>query len=449
MGEYPNSIDDQFIGCRERMYELVHPKLKEELRPNTSFSDTWNTTKKLMKNLSNKSNDKLNETELRMIALGVYSAEDFHEELNGKMRTGRHTYLGKFGLISLHFLITDAIQTRNAEQRSQRKCQTTYRRSTDAFHIPGTFIRFGSFASSSLNSSLTDFGSETCFIITTCHGADISNASIYPDEAEVLIPPYERFKKEPTNRLLLPPGFKKCKLVYNLTSAGNESNMNCVYANNNTNETRSGGMRSGGMRSGGMKSSGMKSGGMKSGGMKSRGMRSGGMKSGGMKSGEMRSGGINSGGMRSGGMTSGGMKSGGINSGGMKSGEMRSGGINSGGINSGGMRSGGMTSGGMKSGEMRSGGMKTGGMRSGGMKTGGMRSGGINSGGMRSGGMRSGGMKSGGMRSGGMRSGGINSGGMRSGGMKTGGMRSGGINSGGMRSGGMGSGGMRNGGMTE
>ena len=122
----------------------------------------------------------------------------------------------------LQFLITDAIQALNP----RGKCQTTYRFSQYNFAIPGMFVRFGSFASSTHKSTLSTFGKKTCFIISPCYGAHISQVSKYANEDEVLIPPYEIFKK------ILPPvsipkSLADCGRIHTLRSAGKKSNMKC------------------------------------------------------------------------------------------------------------------------------------------------------------------------------------------------------------------------------
>ncbi|XP_036419026.1 NAD(P)(+)--arginine ADP-ribosyltransferase 2-like isoform X2 [Colossoma macropomum] len=232
MDEYPNSIDDEFEKCHEQMYKKITDKnpqqnlLEIELSRNANFSAAWNNAKHEL-NLTNNDNYKLSNDKLREIALRAYTRNEIYRQLNCKMRTGKETYKTDFGLISLHFLITDGIQN------LPKTCTITYRTMDVPVIRTSRFVRFGSFGSSSHNPTL-HFGRETCFIIKTCHGADISNVSEIPAEAEVLIPPYEKFKservlniqKEFRNRYF-PPIFCRCKYVYKLESAGTMSNMKC------------------------------------------------------------------------------------------------------------------------------------------------------------------------------------------------------------------------------
>ncbi|XP_017580530.2 ecto-ADP-ribosyltransferase 5-like [Pygocentrus nattereri] len=223
MSLYPNSVDEEFEfeDCKKEMYRrITNHSLNEELNNNAKFKKAWDEAKKDLI-LGRKENSNLTQDELRKIALRVYTGTDVYRELNDKMREGRGTYKTGFGLISLHFLITDGIQTRNAEQHLQRDCRTTYRRTNITIEITDPFVRFGSFASSSVKTTLTHFGNETCFIITTCYGADISMKSKYDQEVEVLIPPYEVFINETVTANKAP----NCTRVYQLRSVGKISTM--------------------------------------------------------------------------------------------------------------------------------------------------------------------------------------------------------------------------------
>ena len=56
----------------------------------------------------------------------------------------------------------------------------------------GDSIRLGQFASSSLDEAVArGFGSATFFSLRTCSGAPIQALSVFPEEREVLIPPYD------------------------------------------------------------------------------------------------------------------------------------------------------------------------------------------------------------------------------------------------------------------
>ncbi|KAL6479550.1 hypothetical protein MHYP_G00129830 [Metynnis hypsauchen] len=195
MDLYFNSIDDDFMECRETMYCVATKQLlKNELSSNRDFRIEWNDARKNL-GLGNTPDSELTETNMTNIALQAYTRPRIYRELNNKMREGRETYMSRFGLISLHFLMTYGIQIRNTEQCSEHGCRTTYRRIKIKMKTDPV-VRFGNFASSSVFPNQTKFGSETCFIITTCYGVDISDIALLPQEGEVLIPPYEVFKSE-------------------------------------------------------------------------------------------------------------------------------------------------------------------------------------------------------------------------------------------------------------
>ncbi|XP_036420402.1 ecto-ADP-ribosyltransferase 5-like [Colossoma macropomum] len=222
MGHYENSIDDAFVGCNKEMYEhVVITLLERELGLNKDFKTAWDEAKESLKK-----KDKLNPS-LQEMALCAYTTKHIYRDLNNKMREGKDHYTTDFGLISLHFLITDAIQARNP----QATCRTTYRRTTVPITIKGERVRFGAFTSSTCNPyspKFMSYGKETCFVISTCHGAPISDLSVVPDEDEILIPPYEEFESEKLKTL---PELSDCNVVYKLTSKGMKSNMKCEYVN--------------------------------------------------------------------------------------------------------------------------------------------------------------------------------------------------------------------------
>ncbi|XP_009958521.1 PREDICTED: NAD(P)(+)--arginine ADP-ribosyltransferase 1-like, partial [Leptosomus discolor] len=56
-------------------------------------------------------------------------------------------------------------------------------------------VRFGRFTSASLrNESTLPFGQDTFFSVETCYGVPIRDFSFFPEEQEVLIPPFESFE---------------------------------------------------------------------------------------------------------------------------------------------------------------------------------------------------------------------------------------------------------------
>lgn len=157
----------------------------------------------------------------------VYTGPHMYQQFNAAVRSHRDTYGSQFKFHYLYVLLTSAIQTIKLRQ----PCYTSYRRSNHNFSgTLGQNMRFGSFASTSLRTDLTHFGDKTCFVIRTCFGANVSEFSVYPEEEEVLIPPYEQFEimsKKLKGDKGTPAGLKDCEVVFVLKSVGWKSELNC------------------------------------------------------------------------------------------------------------------------------------------------------------------------------------------------------------------------------
>ncbi|XP_065108671.1 ecto-ADP-ribosyltransferase 4-like [Paramisgurnus dabryanus] len=220
-----NSVDDQYIGCAVEMNNLVEKEnyLNKERKANMSgFGDAWSKSEK---KIEGKKLEPL-KTKKHLIAIYVYTGVigGVHKKFNQDVRTGREKYqYKKFSWYTLYFWLTRAIQTL---KETQNGCISTYRRTSVKFNgVNNTEIRFGSFASSSLDRDVgLKFGNESCFEIETCYGANVTDYSWYRDQKEVLIPPYEKFKITDIRK-----GKKGdwCKTVFVLKSAGIKSNLNC------------------------------------------------------------------------------------------------------------------------------------------------------------------------------------------------------------------------------
>nr|XP_046264367.1 NAD(P)(+)--arginine ADP-ribosyltransferase 1-like [Scatophagus argus] len=215
-----DSVDDMYYGCSQKM--LI--RVKNYYLPRNTRDDLHSTYTKLcaLKAMKNKDTyDVLSWNHFR--ALCAYTAGAY-DGLNRAVRKGRASYKTSFEFHALHFLLSDAIRLLKLHQRG---CYTTYRRSKLLFSgESGQTIRFGSFASSSLNKDLRQFGQRSCFEIHTCFGAYLKSYSEFDsDEDEVLIPPYEMFNivsvdTSGENDL-------QCDVVYKLETAGIYSSLNC------------------------------------------------------------------------------------------------------------------------------------------------------------------------------------------------------------------------------
>ncbi|NXP68476.1 NRT2 ribosyltransferase, partial [Chloropsis cyanopogon] len=131
------------------------------------------------------------------IALMAYTMKDIYQEFNAAVRVAgdsRQEYRDNFHFKTLHFLLTQALVTLRDAQGS--RCHIVYRgvNQTQFTAQEGDSVRFGQFASTSQNeTSAKAFGKDTVFQVDTCHGVEIREFSNYPDEKEVLIPPFETF----------------------------------------------------------------------------------------------------------------------------------------------------------------------------------------------------------------------------------------------------------------
>ncbi|XP_067284867.1 LOW QUALITY PROTEIN: NAD(P)(+)--arginine ADP-ribosyltransferase 2-like [Pseudorasbora parva] len=217
------SVDDQYMGCRGKMAKLVETKLlKNELNKSPDFKTAWGKGKDFAKGPK----DDLNRNHL--IAIHVYSAATVYSNFNSDTRSGKKKYIDKkYKWYSLHFLLTEAIQIL---KKTQNQCNTTYRRTNVEFNttVLNKEVRFGSFASSSLDHNVTkNFGTKSCFEIYTCEGANVAKYSKLPCEKEVLIPPYETFNVTAVKNRTDQPDLW-CETVFVLNSTGKTSDLNCV-----------------------------------------------------------------------------------------------------------------------------------------------------------------------------------------------------------------------------
>lgn len=218
------SVDDQYNGCRETMLPLVYKSLEQKKNSDMEFKKAWTTAE--IQGIHG------NELGLNYsIALYLYTHSGNHgppiyKMFNDATRTGKNDYKSKtYKWYFLYYWLTMAIQDLKKHQTS---CLKTYRGTKLDFSktIEGTYIRLGSFASSSPDpDQAVKFGRRSCFEIYTCYGADISQYSATPEEKEVLLPPYEIFNVTQVSK-----NDSWCENVYTLKSFNARSNLNCSVA---------------------------------------------------------------------------------------------------------------------------------------------------------------------------------------------------------------------------
>ncbi|XP_051719215.1 erythroblast NAD(P)(+)--arginine ADP-ribosyltransferase-like [Ctenopharyngodon idella] len=221
-----NSVDDQYKGCTEKMANLVKTKYlqKETSDSESKFSTAWKRAEKI--DMSPR--DGL--TKDNLIAIYVYTnpAFELYKNFNNAVQKDKKKYKNKkYEWYSLHFLLTDAIQIL---KKTQKKCFPTFRGTNIQFkkNVQNKKVRFGSFASSSLDRKVAEFfGTKSCFEIHTCEGANLTKYSKHPKEKEVLIPPYEMFKVTAVNTKRDQKDLW-CETVYKLESSGTRSDLNCA-----------------------------------------------------------------------------------------------------------------------------------------------------------------------------------------------------------------------------
>ncbi|XP_029003409.1 ecto-ADP-ribosyltransferase 5-like [Betta splendens] len=193
----PQSVDDMYKGCNDSMNATANMYLLNETNMDKDFSQAWNKSEKAYWNKY----EKIKSLEKDLFkAIHVYTLGDpkIYLDLNKAVRTQKSQYGTTFRYHALHFFLTRAIQTLNAEKPEEERCLTSYRRTSVSFSqdVLNKKFRFGSFTSSSQGDYPSgNFGKVSCFKIVTCFGADIQRYSaLGKHEREVLIPPYEIFK---------------------------------------------------------------------------------------------------------------------------------------------------------------------------------------------------------------------------------------------------------------
>ncbi len=221
-----NSVDDQYKGCTEEMAQLVKTKYLEiEKSASAEYSKTWQEGEQKAKTAED------NLQQIHSTAIHVYTNKDskVYSNFTRATRTDRQIYKeGTFKWYSLHFLLTEAIQIL---KKTQNRCYSTYRGTNIKCDLQSKEVRLSSFSSSSLDRKVIQgFGNVSCFEIYTCEGADLTRYSKYPEEKEVLIPPYEKFNVTAVKKRTDQPDLW-CETVFVLNSTGTRSDLSCALFN--------------------------------------------------------------------------------------------------------------------------------------------------------------------------------------------------------------------------
>ncbi|NWY68364.1 NARE ribosyltransferase, partial [Erithacus rubecula] len=231
LGMAPNSFDDQYQRCRLPMLRALPALNRSEFLLSRSYAEAWAKAAALWDRrdgLGSKRDGLGLLPPEQAIALVAYTMEEtLYLEFNRAVRTvgrSRRDYLHNFHFKVLHFLLTEALRALRGAQ-SHPRCLRVFR-GVNRIRFsarPGQIVRFGQFASTSMLRNVSDFyGTTTTFEVHTCHGAHISRYSTYPEEEEVLIPPYETFKVTGVTR-------HGDEVLIQLHSHGVHSRYNCAW----------------------------------------------------------------------------------------------------------------------------------------------------------------------------------------------------------------------------
>ncbi|NXQ31804.1 NRT2 ribosyltransferase, partial [Alaudala cheleensis] len=222
----PNAFDDRYRRCHFRMARALPALNRSEFVLHSDYAVAWGRAAAAWHGLARRDAPLLPPEQA--IALMAYTMEEgLYLQFNAAVRAGgrsRRHYLRAFRFKVLHFLLTEALSELRAAPGHPRCLQVF--RGVDGIRFtcaPGQIVRFGQFASASLLRSVSSFyGNSTSFEVLTCHGASIRHFSHYPEEEEVLIPPFETFQVTNVTR-------RGNDTQIRLRSHGAHSNYNCAW----------------------------------------------------------------------------------------------------------------------------------------------------------------------------------------------------------------------------
>ncbi|XP_066193417.1 erythroblast NAD(P)(+)--arginine ADP-ribosyltransferase-like [Sylvia atricapilla] len=191
-----DTFDDQYRGCGPAMIEALPALNSSEFQKNRLFAQVWVKAKAEWQRKGSPLSPLSSQDQA--IAILAYTMLDLHKDFNNAVHVAGRSpqeYRDNFHYKTFHFLLTQALATLRETQGPE--CRDVFR-GVHRFLFKaksGDTVRFGRFTSTSLsNKTAKCFGGNMVFQVHTCHGADIQQFSMYPEEEEVLIPPFEIFK---------------------------------------------------------------------------------------------------------------------------------------------------------------------------------------------------------------------------------------------------------------
>ncbi|KAJ8367279.1 hypothetical protein AAFF_G00323400 [Aldrovandia affinis] len=207
-----SSVDDQFLGCQEKMLQKVLGKgglLEKEQMNNNMFLEAWNST------LCDK--DIPGGRKEHTVALVTYThgRKVFRQSFNAASLSqgGNVSNYHNFPYKALHFLLTDALRLLRP-----KGCDTAYHQSQHQYEVGvGAEVRFGHFTSAvsgeDLDEGATPDGG-TLFNITSCAAANVEDHACNPEDFQLLIPPFEVFRVEDVQDVQGPDAYRVIRLKH-------------------------------------------------------------------------------------------------------------------------------------------------------------------------------------------------------------------------------------------
>ncbi|XP_066193347.1 NAD(P)(+)--arginine ADP-ribosyltransferase 1-like [Sylvia atricapilla] len=191
-----NSFDDQYQGCGPAMMAAFPALNHSEFQKNPVFAWLWPVAVAEWQKQGSPLSPLASQDQA--IAIMAYMMDVCLQSLfNVAMHNAGRSpqeYRDNFHFKTLHFLLTDALATLKDTQKGQ--CLDVFRKECGVRIEAnrGDTIRCGQFTTMSLSEPTVACSVETVFQVHTCHGVDIGLFSKYPENKEVLIPPYETFE---------------------------------------------------------------------------------------------------------------------------------------------------------------------------------------------------------------------------------------------------------------
>lgn len=233
----PNSFDDQYRGCGRMMEEELQELNRTEFTNNSIYANAWTIAAAEWRNRRGRVPQTSTLRPEHAIAFLAYTQQGpLYRAFNVAVREAgrsRGEYLRNFHFKVLHFLLTEAL--RSLRDTRHHQCHRVYRGVQGIRFTARSWqsIRFGHFTSASLRyESTQNFGQDTFFSMETCYGVPIRDFSSFPEEEEVLIPPFESFEVTSVTR-------NGSRALIQLRSQAANSTYNCEFVKGDVPEGRS------------------------------------------------------------------------------------------------------------------------------------------------------------------------------------------------------------------